>query len=72
MLLEVTSKYRTTSEEEAKELIEQFRLQAAKKGYTVKKASYERKVKKAKGEIIAEIFVVSVTQTFAELWEDLV
>jgi hypothetical protein len=72
MLLETTQKYRVDSEEQAKDLIEQFRAQAKEKGYVVKKAGYEYKTKKAKGEIIAEAWVVSVTQVFGELWEDLV
>jgi hypothetical protein len=72
MLLETTQKYRVDSEEQAKDLIEQFRAQAREKGYVVKKAGYEYKTKKAKGEVIAEAWVVSVTQVFGELWEDLV
>ena len=52
-------------------MIESIRKEAEKKGYFIKKASYERKTKKAKGEVIAECFVVSVTQVFAGLWEDL-
>jgi len=72
MLLEATNKYRADSEEQAKDMIEAIRQDANKKGYSIKKASYERKTKKAKGEVIAEVFVVTVTQIFAELWEDLV
>ena len=41
------------------------------KGFIIKKASYERKDKKAKGEIIATVFVVTITQVFATLWEDI-
>lgn len=72
MLLETTSKFRANSENEAKEMIEEFRKEAATKGYVVKKAGFEYKTKKAKGEIIAEAWVVSVTQVFGDLWEDLV
>lgn len=72
MLLETTSKFRANSENEAKEMIEGFRKEAATKGYTVKKAGFEYKTKKAKGEVIAQIWVVSVTQVFSDLWEDLV
>ena len=71
MLLEVTTKLRANSEEGAKSTIESYRKEAAEKGYTIKKASYEYKTKKAKGEIIAEAWVVSITQIFGELWEDL-
>lgn len=72
MLLETTQKYRADSEIQAKDMIEQFRAEAAQKGYIVKKAGYEYKNKKAKGEIIAEAWVVSITQVYAGLWEDLV
>lgn len=71
MLLETMSKFRADTEVEAKEIIEKFREEAAQKGYIVKKASYERKDKKAKGEVIATAFVVSVTQVFGKLWEEL-
>ena len=72
MLLETTSKYRASSENEAKEMIEKFRAEARDKGYTVKKAGFEYKTKKAKGEVVAEAWVVSVTQVFGDLWEDLI
>lgn len=72
MLLETVSKYRANSENEAKEMIEQFRAEALQKGYIVKKAGFEYKTKKAKGEIIAEAWVVSITQVFGDIWEDLV
>lgn len=72
MLLETTSKFRANSENEAKEMIEEFRKEAATKGYVVKKAGFEYKTKKAKGEVICEAWVVSVTQVFGDLWEDLV
>jgi hypothetical protein len=72
MLLETTSKYRASSENEAKEMIEKFRAEARDKGYTVKKAGFEYKTKKTKGEVIGQAWVVSVTQVFGDLWEDLV
>ena len=72
MLLETTTKYRADSEIAAKDMIEQFRAEASQKGYIVKKAGYEYKNKKAKGEIVAECWVVSITQVFGGLWEDLV
>ena len=71
MLLETTSKYRAESEVQAKDMIESYRAQAEKEGYIIKKAGYEYKNKKAKGEIEAEAWVVSITQIFAGLWEDL-
>lgn len=70
MLLENTLKYRADSEIAAKDMIENFRANAEKEGYILKKAGYEYKTKKAKGEIVAEAWVVTVTQVFATLWED--
>lgn len=72
MLLETVSKYRADSENQAKEMIEKFREEASAKGYIVKKAGFEYKTKKSKGEIIAEAWVVSITQVFGDIWEDLV
>lgn len=72
MLLETVSKYRADSENQAKEMIEKFREEASAKGYIVKKAGFEYKTKKSKGEIIAEAWIVSITQVFGDIWEDLV
>ena len=71
ILLENTIKYRVGTEQEAKDLIEKFREGGVKGGYIIKKASYERKIKKSKGEVIAEVFVVNITEVFDELWGDL-
>lgn len=68
MLLETTTKLKVNSEDLAKSTIEAYRQDAVEKGYTIKKAGYEYKTKKAKGEIIDEKWVVSITQVFGELW----
>lgn len=68
MLLETTVKLKVDTEIEAKNAIEEYRSDAEQKGYTIKKAAYERKDKKAKGEIIATVFVVTITQIFGTLW----
>ena len=67
--LEKTTKYRCDTENEAKEQIEAFREEAKTKGYMIKKIGYEYKNKKAKGEIIDEAWVLSVTAVYANLWE---
>lgn len=71
MLLETTLKYRVDTEVQAKNLIDTYREQSQEKGYIIKKASYERKDKKAKGEIIATVYVVTIVQVFATVWEDI-
>jgi hypothetical protein len=67
--LEQTTKYRCDTENEAKEQIENFRNEAREKGYLIKKIGYEYKNKKAKGEIIDECYVLSVTAIYADMWE---
>lgn len=71
MLLETTQKFAVDTEIQAKDMIESFRQQANEKGYTIKKASYTRKDKKAKGEIIATKFVVEIVQMFSGIWDEL-
>ena len=70
MLLEITSKYKVDTEEQANNMIESYRAQGEKEGYIVRKAGYTRKDKKAKGEIIATAFEVTITQTFGGFWDD--
>lgn len=72
MLLETTYKHRADDEVVAKNMIEKYRAEAEDKGYVVKKASYERKIKKSKGEVIAEAFLVTVTLVYADFWEGLI
>lgn len=68
MLLENTLKYRVSTEAEAINMVENFRANANKEGYVLKKAGYEYKNKKSKGEIVAEAWVVTATQIFNTLW----
>lgn len=68
-LLETTQKYRAESENEAKEMMEEFRKQAGEKGYTIKKSGYEYKNKKQKGEIVDEAWIVTIIETFAGVWD---
>ena len=67
--LEHSVKIRTESENEAKDTIQQLKQEAAEKGFYVKKAGYEYKNKKLKGEIIDEAYVVSATIIHSALWE---
>lgn len=68
-LIENTMKFCADTENEAKALIEKYREEAGEKGYILKKAGYEYKTKKAKGEIIGEAWLTSVTLVYGELWE---
>ena len=71
MTLEHTIKIKAFSEDEAKSIIESLRADAKTQGYLLKKAGYEYKTKKAKGEIVAEAWVVTATKVFGALWEDI-
>ena len=70
MLLETTNKYCVHSEIAAKDMIEEFREKAGEKGYVIKKAGYEYKTKKAKGEIIGEVWVCKITKILGGVWDD--
>ena len=54
--LEIQEKYRAYSEDEAKDFIETNRTAATTGNYILKKAGYEYKTKKAKGEVIISPF----------------
>ena len=67
--LEHSVKIRTESENEAKTTIESLKEEAQSKGFYVKKAGYEYKNKKSKGEIMDEAWVVTATIVHGTLWD---
>lgn len=60
------------TEEEAKDTIEKYRNDAAQGGYIVGAAGYTYKTKKAKGEIIGEVWLTKVSLIYGDIWEELV
>ena len=68
--LKITTEARAYTEEEAKEYIEAFRLNASQSGYIVAAAGYTYKTKKKKGEIIAEAWVCKCVAEYAPIWEE--
>ena len=68
-LLKKTEEYRVDTEEEAKEVMEQFRYEAAENGYTVGSCGYTKKEKKAKGDIIDEGFLVKCVKIYGGFFE---
>lgn len=62
--LEETIKMRAETEAEAQEVINDYRAK-----HIVKKASYEKKEKKSKGDIIGEAYLVTITLTHASFWD---
>lgn len=67
--LKITTEARAYSEEEAKDYIEQFRLDASSKGYTVGAAGYTYKTKKAKGEIVDEAWICKCVANINDIWD---
>lgn len=70
-LLKETFEFRTDTEADALKLIEEYRANANSKGYMVTKASYTRKDKKSKGEIIDTAYVITLTLTHGGTWDEL-
>lgn len=69
-LIKRTEEYVVDTEEQAIKAIQDFRDTAAKDGYVLGASGYTYKTKKAKGEIIAEQYVVKVTKVFGGVWDD--
>lgn len=69
--LKVTEEFKAYSEEEAIQAIEEMRAAQQKEGYTLGANGYKYKTKKAKGEIIAEAWIVTATKIYREVWDDL-
>lgn len=68
--LEITQKIKAHSESAAQKIVDAFREESSEKGYSIKKASIDHRTKKSKGEIIDELWLVTITQVFGELWEE--
>ena len=64
LLLKETRTFRVESEQEALEMIKEYREKANNELYEVKKASYVKKEKKQKGEIIDEWCVVDISLVY--------
>lgn len=69
--LKITEEFKAYSEEEAIQALEELRANQQKEGYTLGANGYKYKTKKAKGEIIAEAWIVSATKIYGEVWDDL-
>ena len=68
--LKVTEEFRAYSEQEALDAISEARAKQKEGGYVLGANGYKYKTKKAKGEIIAEAWVVTVTKIFDEVWDE--
>lgn len=70
-LLKVTEEYRAESEQEVKDMNEQFKAEAKTKGYILNAFSYNKKEKKSKGEIIDDGYLVKVIKVYGGFWDGL-
>ena len=70
-LLKVTEEYRAESEQEVKEMNEQFKSESKSEGYILNAFSYTKKEKKSKGEIIDDGYLVKVVKTYGGFWDGL-
>ena len=68
--LKVTEEYRAYSEQEAIDALNEARAKQNTEGYTLGANGYKYKTKKAKGEIVGEAWVVSVTKVYDEVWDE--
>ena len=70
-ILKITEEYRAESEQEVKEMNEQFKAEAKPEGYILNTFSYAKKEKKSKGEIIDDGYLVKVTKVYGGFWDGL-
>lgn len=70
-LLKVTEEYRAESEQEVKEMNEQFKAAAKTDGYVLNAFSYTKKEKKSKGDVIDEGYLVKVAKVYGGFWDGL-
>lgn len=68
-LLKVTAEYRVESEEEAKQMNEDFKKEAREQGYVLNSFAYTRKEKKSKGDIIDKGYLVKVVKVYGGFWD---
>lgn len=68
-LLKVTAEYRVESEEEAKQMNENFKKEAKEQGYVLNSFAYTRKEKKSKGEVIDDGYLVKVVKVYGGFWD---
>ena len=70
-LLKVIEEYRAESEQEVKEMNEQFKEKAKTEGYVLSAFSYTKKEKKSKGEVIDDGYLVKVAKVYGGFWDGL-
>lgn len=69
-VLKTTIEVRANDENEAKTLTEKYRADASEKGYIINSIGYTYKVKKSKGVIIDDAYVVKCVQEYGSIWSE--
>lgn len=69
-LIKQTDEFVVDTEEQAIALIEKARQDAHTEGYVLGANGYTYKTKKAKGEIVAEQFLVKIAKVYGGVWDD--
>ena len=69
-LIKRTEEYVVDSAEDAIKLIQNFKDDAEKNGYILGASGYTYKTKKAKGEIIGEVWICKITKILGGVWDD--
>ena len=69
-LIKQTDEFVVDTEEQAIALIEKARQAAHSEGYVLGANGYTYKTKKAKGEIIGEVWVCKITKVLGGVWDD--
>lgn len=69
-LIEQTDKIVVETEEAAISLVQKAKEEATQKGYILGASGYTYKTKKAKGEIIGELWVVTIKKVLGGVWDD--
>ena len=70
-LLKVTEEYRAESEQEVKEMNEQFKTEAKSEGYILNAFSYTKKEKTKSKEVVDEGYLVKVAKVYGGFWDGL-
>lgn len=71
LLLKDKLTFRCETEDEAKELVENYKQRGKTENFYVNKFSYQLKEKKAKGEIIDSCYEVSCELVYNTIWGEL-
>ena len=68
--LKITEEFRAYSEDEAIHALEAARAGQEQGNYVLGANGYKYKTKKAKGVVIAEAWIVSITKIFNDVWDE--